>query len=764
MSVDIMMELWEGAACLKEAFKNTSSENTDDICSAFKYVREGEVRKLWAGGSRVEKQPEYWKDIQLDALQISSVEYFKPNNWQICSKIASEKDIRFWDSCPYCIGELFPRILVPPTYNMFFNNKMNKHSKEHRVLWTTFMIYDEKCVLKKDNERDSNEHIEKGAYFLRTIRDLGTPGDQTDDLIFLLLYRLPELTEIDSDEQPCVLRTRDPEKEKKKGMDHQWIADLSSYMRKTEEPNYVLIRSSYNDNEDLEYENNVGAIYCGEIWNNIEVQRRAKEMRNNLITRFPDIERIEFMSIDSFYEIAKQASAGDVSAQNKINIIHEVNDIVKNSLFEDFKDNENPEEINKAIDCIIEQLQNRIDESDLCELKNLKREIANYFIWLACVSEKIQTYYVRHVNDFRFQGTDGRAYRQAFKPSGIVIASTDLVANKNIAAKADLLINTILAPLNDYYAIQNLGVQQVAMYSKGASHSLKNSLATPIWRLQLPLSLVSKWSKRDVDNETWYSVLKEKGFYKEAEYTRKSLLQLPLIEEDMNFLQRQANILFWIMDPNGLERDLSKLQANTKWSVSDQEMFIVRAVANSLKKVKLDELDINITEWTELINDIMSIDIMNHNGLGNELNKKLKGKVKYNIEVEPIELPRLEYTIFESICYELIVNASSRALESNIDYANSEVYISLTKNNNKIELLVKNTSSKESFIRLQKNWKMPVVYEEKGSGGVRGLFQLQLLESKFAEYCSQKIKLKNPEFQDINNSCMCYVITGVEIG
>lgn len=760
MSVDIMMELWEGAACLKEAFKNTSSENTDDTCSAFKYVREGEVRKLWAGGSRVEKQPEYWKDIQLDAMQMSSVEYFKPNNWQICSKIASEKDIRFWDSCSYCIGELFPRILVPPTYNMFFNNERNKHSKEHRVLWTTFMIYDEKCVHKKDNEHDSNEHVEKGAYFLRTIRDLGTEGDQTDDLIFLLLYRLPELTEIDSDEHPCVLRTRDPEKEKKKGMDHQWIADLSSYMRKTEEPNYVLVRSSYTANENVEYENNVGAIYCGEIWDNPEVQRRAKQIRGNLINRFKDIKKIEFMSIDSFLDLSILANKGDEQSKIKIDIIHEVNDIVKRSLFEEFNEKENPDEINQAIDCIIKQLENRIDESDLSELKSIKKEIANYFVWLACVNEKIQTYYVRHVNDFRFQGTDGRAYRQAFKPSGIVIASTDPVPSKDIAAKADLLINTILAPLNDYYAIQNLGVQQVAMYAKGASHTLKNSLATPGWRLNELISIEKEWTTSD-NNFSWYSQIK-KIDGNIANKTKDGFIQIDVINQDFLFLQRQANILFWVMYPNGLDDDLKKKPPMKVWTIEEQKSFIVRAIANSLMKVRLSVLNLSADKLTEMVRNVLAVNTDYSDQLGENISDKLENKVKYNISLVEINLPTLDYYIFESILYELIVNASSRAMElSNID--KSLVDMKLSVIDNKIELKITNSSCYEDCVKLQKNWKMPIVYEEKGSGGVRGLFQMQLLENKFSKLCKRKLRLTIPSYIKVNGTESCLVDTGITI-
>lgn len=753
MSVDIMMQLWEGAACLREAFKYTDKikdENSENVCSAFKCVEKGELSKLWSVSQANEKNPLYWKDIQLNYIDLKDKTYFKSPDWSLCKTIATQKGCK--TSCDLQLSELFPRIFIPPTFNMFFNKASNSIDK-HNVLWTTFMFFDEKCVRYG---KDNKEIAEKGASFFRTMRDLGTLQGHLDDMFFLLMYRLPEYEEIDTEDEPCIFKPGDPKKQ-----EHNRIADLSGFMRKTDEPNYVLVRSQFVESQLPEDGKNVGAIYCGDIWDHPEIQKRAANIRSKLRTEFNSIEHVEFMAYESFVDIYLQFKNGDSNAIAKIDKIRKLNKIVKSELYVNLSEIEKREGLLGAIDKIIIQLKGRIDEADWKKLKSLRAEIANYFIWLSCISDSVKTYFVRHVNDFRFQGTDGQNYRQAFRPSGIVIATTCNFPDKSIAAKADLLINTLLAPLNDYYAIQNLGAAQVAMYARGAAHTLKNAIAIPVLRKSIISTAIKRFiggidygGKYLMENSGIANLKTEANAIEKAYNTASELIV------DVDFLRRQAEMMFWIMDPSRMLQDISQSDEDGKISFKKLLPIIQRAFSAGIGKLDYSQLQLSTSSDKSILQSKILTCAYNDN-ISEVLSGLFNGRLTIDIDIEEAKLNPLDYLIFENVLFELITNAVARTLE--VDDAVFGLSIKVLSDN-EMSLTITNSALTKNAIKLCENWGKAMVYEDAGSRGVSGIHQIQLLVSRCSKNnIHSNLKLIEPYYTEKPHSGISLVTTGIRV-
>ena len=720
-SEDSIVSMWQGARYLRTAFQGSANESDARNCEAAQLVKDGHLNQMWSGGERVQNHRSLWKDVQYNNIAPPVVGNF-------CKTLASDHvnctrehhgvlQIEVCDE----VKDLLPRALLPPTARSLFQEGPQAH-----MLWATFMIFDENA------NRDTSGR-NRGSYFYRTLRSLG--GDTTpEDIIFLLLYRLPELGDIESPERPerlCCLRTRAAGIPNSLGSG--WILDFSDKMRSTEFPNYVLLRTPPGTAEPPP--EHLGAIYCGDVWDSPAIKEKASRLRKDLLKAFPPGDPILVsLARDPFTDVAAAADS------RSLDRLWELNHVVKTHLFDESTlDPDSRILINTFVET---RLRPRIGD-DVLTLGEQAVQIANYFVWLATLSDQLQAYYVRHVYDFRFSGSDGKNYRRAFKPSGIVVASRLAQPSTDVAARAEILMSTVLGPLNDYYATQNLGAARVAMYARGAAHTLKNAIAIPAWRSDGVTDTYNSFMSGD---ESWKADLEELGKGTEAGEIGAALGRAASVPEDVEFLRRQAEMMFWIMDPARMTTDLRILDDNEGFSERRARALIARAVAAGVAKHTPRELGLGKEDDSGRAKIISSVlESQGQNDFAASLTEAVGHRIDFNVTLCDVALSGFDFRVAENVAFELVTNATSRAL--GVDSAELRFELSAEDG---FAITIENTAQLSLAEALCANWNEPMVYEDGGSRGVSGIHQMQLLVLQAREKAHSRIQMRTPRFEALN--------------
>jgi hypothetical protein len=448
----VFVELWKRSHAFRVALR------PDHRCRALDKVK-GRLEELWAAKPEV---PWSWKDVPLTRIQPGRA---GKDLEEICPRLQENR--QHTDRVESCEGfseRLLPCLLLPSVREMLFDPFRDE------VLWVTFMLYDELWT-------SAPEEPPTGKYMYRMIYN-DTPGALTaaDSQLLILLYRLPELADAAG-----ISVFRD------------WVFDFSDKMRCGSQPDYVLVDDV--DKSELERMADLGAIGVSDLFrlgagSNNEAIRDAplylSAKADALISELTGVfsgDRPELTYTD-MERLSRLPAGGLGGLHSKL---QSVADSLRRKLYQSPDDM--PRDLYDAVGGFIEkQLVQRLEGKERYETEaenvaerrsqHIRVMMANYLLWWRATHPKMHSYVVRHAFDFRVQEPrDARRVR----PSGIVVAAKSSSDLRELAARAEILIGTALAPLTDYYALREIHSyhedRAMRAAAKGLVHNIKNLLA-----------------------------------------------------------------------------------------------------------------------------------------------------------------------------------------------------------------------------------------------------------------------------------------------
>lgn len=726
MPIDVYADLWYRTQLLRSALRKAPAETGLLSCEASDWVKDGFLRKLWSVKTDRTECRCAWKDVHLKDVEVCPDGPVSEGRLTVCNsldaenfcgdeeRLHSQKMNHFGGPCAQYSWNLLPQVLLGPTKRLLFDP-----NEDFGVLWVTFMLFDEKATPPNNHRR--------GSYFYRTLRRI--PEESQEDKLFLLMYRLPEVDEIPGADFDYVLRAGPPPAGSHLG--EKWILNLSDRLRVTDLPSYALKRSHHKDHPTPNDADD-SVVNCA-LWSDERILRRAASLRQALLA--PKTPTAELSEAALSSEPFERLTEDDTSTRAALRFLNAtVSEHCFNEADLDSSDLRSPVE---AFVCdVAKRSEDTLHRHDTPLVECLP-QVANYFVWLAATSERLNTYYIRHLYDFRFAGEDGQDRRAAFKPSGIVVASSKPTYSKALAARADLLLNTLLSPLGDYYALQNLGAERVAMYARGASHTLKNAIAIP----SLRRADITKAHEMFKDART---AMEQDGLGTEYTQAMRGLSHAAGIANDIEFLRQQAEMMFWIMDPAHMA-DAPDAKRRCDWTISDLNKLLVLAVIAGIRKPPLEKL--SLKQDADRQSTIQKLLALNYN---DDLTQPLAEVLSPYLDITVFLTPPgamldCERRVVENIMFELITNAVARA--ASFSAGNRYVRIAVHPCPRKPEWTsfeVENSADHEQVLDLIRLWEQPLVYEESGHGGIAGLHQIKLLVERAHRLAALQIELAEP--------------------
>lgn len=282
------------------------------------------------------------------------------------------------------------------------------------------------------------------------------------------------------------------------------------------------------------------------------------------------------------------------------------------------------------------------------------------------------------------------------------------------------------------------GQAALATYARGASHSLKNAVTLPSWRLNGLSSLLESFSREG----GWGDMMDHSGLAPVRQRMEAVLRGVAPAESDMEFLRRQTETMFWIMDPDRMGKELMRSVDTVHWEDISLLKLVTLACAGAVRKVTNEELGVDTElEKNNLIGAVLeTTDKVPENNkiplsarFSATLTSALRNRVKCKIEVESLTITTPDYRIAENVVFELIVNAMTRALTAAASGCKSRFVFSASQQNGNLEILLGNTAPGEDVKSLMDTWRNRNMSVDSGSRGVSGLLQIQILCDKAAE-------------------------------
>ncbi len=281
--------------------------------------------------------------------------------------------------------------------------------------------------------------------------------------------------------------------------------------------------------------------------------------------------------------------------------------------------------------------------------------------------------------------------------------------------------------------------QELATYARGASHSLKNALATPMWRMRDVAEVFDEYR----GEEGWGAqIAGNQALYHASERIGLMVEEASIVLRDLDFLRRQAQMMFWIMDPKRMQSEL-RARLVEPWLQADIIECLVLATAAGISKVEESRLE-GVSKDTLTRSVLRAADSATDAQLSAALNEAFIGLLKISIRLSDSKVQKTDKLVAESILFELITNAVARALPTKGTQIPSFSVV-MTTDRLGVNFTIENSASSRDARRLTRNWGKEMAHEEEGSRGISGVHQITLLESKAAEYARSRVRLLAPK-------------------
>lgn len=318
--------------------------------------------------------------------------------------------------------------------------------------------------------------------------------------------------------------------------------------------------------------------------------------------------------------------------------------------------------------------------------------------------------------------------------------------------------------------------REVAQYARGASHSLKNALTQPQLDLAVvmarrPLFMQRGDSEEQVDPE----ILAERhdrqpateGYIEQIraigrsgsgpDYSDIATSIEEIIDaswaalQSVHFMQRQAEVMFWIMDPDRMRDELSSQTGSdgrgearwTTWSSADLCALLTSAAFAALRKVTPQEIwaatgctecgspDAWMAETKMRLNRTLD-HAMGWDEVGERVSDALYRTIDIRTCGSDFSIHEAEARLMENVGFELLINALARSLVlPSRDLR--QVDITVTTPGNGLSLEVANTAREVDYDRFTSSWDSVDDVEVAGSTGIAGIVQMRLLEKRVTE-------------------------------
>lgn len=268
-------------------------------------------------------------------------------------------------------------------------------------------------------------------------------------------------------------------------------------------------------------------------------------------------------------------------------------------------------------------------------------------------------------------------------------------------------------------------------YARGASHTLKGAISA----VQHPFhSFEGTYDTLFAEDSDFQDIASQVlGDREPLLKLQRTLLAGIQFDRAVTVLSKQAQMMFWIMDPTKMRAELFRGTAALPWGPRDYVQDLKLAIIAGLSKSRrLTSQDGSRTHRERMFR-VLTCDL-NENEDCDDFCCRLNGILEGALEllwVHPqVVLPVPDRAVAENLLFELIVNACAQAT-AHPD--KQTVSVTASTSGDTIVFKVTNYATPESLARLEREWEQNPSDSAGRSTGATGLHQLRVTENRFAQ-------------------------------